>query len=51
LPYRYYTCANCATKGKAVCKGRSIPMEKLDDLVTKNLMERLFEPERLAAML
>ena len=49
--YRYYTCANCATKGKAVCKGRSIPMEKLDDLVTKNLMERLFEPERLAAML
>src|SRR5215467_11825502 len=49
--YRYYTCANCATKGKAVCKGRSIPMEKLDDLVTKNLMERLFKPERLAAML
>jgi site-specific DNA recombinase len=49
--YRYYTCANCATKGKAVCKGRSIPMEKLDHLVTKNLMERLFKPERLAAML
>jgi hypothetical protein len=43
--YRYYTCSNCATKGKAVCKGRSIPMEKLDRLVTDHLMERLFKPE------
>src|SRR4029077_4000302 len=49
--YRYYTCSNCATKGKTVCKGRSIPMEKLDRLVTENLMERLFEPERLAIIL
>ena len=45
--YRYYTCSNCATKGKTVCKGRSIPMEKLDRLVTDHLMERLFKPERL----
>ena len=49
--YRYYTCANCATKGKTVCKGRSISMEKLDQLVTNHLMERLFKPERLAAIL
>jgi site-specific DNA recombinase len=49
--YRYYTCSNCATKGKTVCKGRSIPMEKLDNLVTEHLMERLFKPERLAAIL
>ena len=49
--YRYYTCSNCATKGKTVCRGRSIPMEKLDRLVTENLMERLFKPERLAAIL
>jgi hypothetical protein len=26
--YRYYTCSNCATKGKTVCKGRSISMDK-----------------------
>ena len=32
--YRYYTCSNCATKGKTVCKGRSVSMEKLDRLVT-----------------
>ena len=49
--YRYYTCSNCATKGKTVCKGRSIPMEKLDRLVTDHLMERLFKPERLSAIL
>ena len=49
--YRYYTCSNCATKGKTVCKGRSIPMQKLDTLVTEHLMERLFKPERVAAIL
>jgi site-specific DNA recombinase len=48
--YRYYTCSNCATKGKTVCKGRSIPMGKLDTLVTEHL-ERLFQPERLALIL
>ena len=47
--YRYYTCSKCATKGKSACKGRSIPMHKLDALVTEHLMERLFKPERLAA--
>ncbi len=49
--YRYYTCANCTTKGKTVCKGRSIPMDKLDSLVTDHLVERLFKPERLAEIL
>jgi len=49
--YRYYTCSNCATKGKTACKGRSIPMQKLDTLVTEHLMERLFKPDRVAAIL
>jgi site-specific DNA recombinase len=49
--YRYYTCSNCATKGKTACKGRSIPMGKLDALVTDHLLERLFKPERLALIL
>jgi site-specific DNA recombinase len=49
--HRYYTCANCATKGKTVCKGRSIPMHKLDTLVTEHLIARLFQPERVAAIL
>src|SRR6516164_3360776 len=49
--YRYYTCSNCATKGKTICKGRSIPMERLDRLVIDHLMERLFKPERLSVIL
>ena len=49
--YRYYTCSTCTTKGKAVCKGRSIAMDRLDNLVTEHLKERLFQPERLAQLL
>ena len=32
--HRYYTCSTVRRKGKTVCKGRSIPMAKLDGLVT-----------------
>ena len=49
--YRYYTCGTCASKGKVSCKGRSIPMDKLDDLVTSGLGARLFDPARLAGIL
>jgi site-specific DNA recombinase len=45
--YRYYTCSTCARQGKSACKGRSIPMEKLDRLVT----ERLLTPERVGNLL
>jgi site-specific DNA recombinase len=31
-------------KGKTVCKGRSIPMDKLANLVTTHMTERLFQP-------
>ncbi|MDH2350274.1 recombinase zinc beta ribbon domain-containing protein [Bradyrhizobium sp. SSUT112] len=49
--HRYYACSTCARKGKTVCKGRSIPMAKLDTLVTTNMTEQLFRPERLAMIL
>jgi hypothetical protein len=49
--YRYYTCSSSTTKGKTVCKGRALPMQKLDGLVTEHLMERLFKPDRVAAIL
>ena len=49
--HRYYTCSTCARKGKSACKGRSIRMDKLDGLVTQHLIDRLFNPERLAAIL
>jgi len=51
IVHRYYTCSTCARKGKSACKGRSIRMDKLDRLVTEQLVKRLFEPERLAIIL
>jgi site-specific DNA recombinase len=51
IVHRYYTCSTCARKGKSACSGRSIRMDKLDRLVTDHLIERLFRPERLGAML
>ncbi len=49
--YRYYTCGTCAQKGKEACKGRSIPMEKLDRLVTERLADQLLTPERIGKLL
>jgi site-specific DNA recombinase len=49
--HKYYSCSTCARQGKSVCKGRSIRMDKLDNLVTSHLIERLLAPERLEALL
>jgi Recombinase zinc beta ribbon domain len=49
--YRYYTCSIKARQGEAGCKGRSIPMERLDNLVTEHIAERLLQPERLEELL
>ena len=32
--HKYYTCSTCARQGKSACNGRSIRMDKLDQLVT-----------------
>ncbi|MCK1281003.1 hypothetical protein IVB46_37835 [Bradyrhizobium sp. 61] len=37
-------------KRKDGLQGRSVRMEKLDELVTTHLTERLFQPERLATI-
>jgi site-specific DNA recombinase len=49
--YRYYTCSTCARQGKSACKGRSIPMDKLDRLVTERLADRLLTSERVGDLL
>ncbi len=49
--YRYYSCSSSARVGEAACKGRSVPMDKLDQLVTKHVAERILLPERLEALL
>jgi hypothetical protein len=49
--YRYYTCSIKARQGETGCKGRSIPMEKLDNLVASHIEERLLQPDRLEEVL
>jgi site-specific DNA recombinase len=49
--YRYYTCSIKARQGETGCKGRSIPMEKLDKLIAGHIEDRLLQPERLEEML
>jgi hypothetical protein len=49
--YRYYTCLIKARQGETGCEGRSIPMEKLDNLVAEHMADRLLQPERLEEIL
>jgi len=49
--YRYYTCSTKARQGKTGCEGRSIPMDRLDQLVANHLEDRLLQPERLETIL
>ncbi len=49
--HRYYACSTCARSGKTACAGRSIRMDRLDHLVTEQLIDRLLEPDRLKTIL
>lgn len=49
--HRYYSCSSNTRMEKSACKGRSIRMDKLDSLVTDQLLERFLDPARLQQML
>jgi hypothetical protein len=49
--YRYYSCSAAARMGKTACKGRSIPMDRLDQLVTSQIADHLLVPDRVADLL
>jgi site-specific DNA recombinase len=49
--YRYYTCCTKARQGETGCPGRTVPMEKLDNLVAEYIEQRLLEPKRLERLL
>ncbi len=49
--YRYYTCSTKARQGETGCKGRTVPMEKLDSLVADHIERRLLRPDRLERIL
>ncbi|WP_281196611.1 recombinase family protein, partial [Paramagnetospirillum marisnigri] len=45
--HRYYACSSHAKKGKTVCKGQRIRMDRLDDMVMEYLGSKVFDPDRL----
>ena len=49
--YRYYTCNKRSTEGACSCKGRSIPMKRLDDLVIGQFKKSILSPERIETLL
>ncbi|WKW52032.1 recombinase family protein [Rhodomicrobium lacus] len=49
--YRYYACSIRARQGETGCKGRAIPMDKLDRMVVGHIEERLLDPERIEEVL
>jgi site-specific DNA recombinase len=49
--YRYYACSIKARQGETGCKGRAIPMDKLDNMVVGHIEERLLDPDRLENLL
>jgi site-specific DNA recombinase len=49
--YRYYTCSIRARQGDTGCTGRSVPIDKLDNLVASHIEHRLLTPERLEEVL
>jgi DNA invertase Pin-like site-specific DNA recombinase len=49
--YRYYTCCTKARQGETGCPGRTVPMEKLDNLVAVYIEQRLLQPKRLEQLL
>jgi len=49
--YRYYACSIKARQGETGCKGRAIPMDKLDRMVVSHIEDRLLDPDRLEKLL
>ncbi len=49
--YKYYTCCTKARQGETACKGRTVPMERLDTIVAEHIEQRLLQPKRLEQIL
>ncbi|MDR3512503.1 MAG: recombinase family protein [Caulobacteraceae bacterium] len=49
--YRYYACSMKARQGETACGGRSVRMDKLDELVADYIADRLLQPDRLEEVL
>ena len=50
-PLPVYTCSTKARQGETGCKGRTVPMDKLDHVVADHIEQRLLQPKRLEEIL
>ncbi|WP_072909503.1 recombinase family protein [Malonomonas rubra] len=49
--YRYYKCTTRINRNKQACDSSSIPVETLDRLILDAISDKVFTPQRVAAML
>ena len=49
--HRYYACSTKGRQGSTGCAGRSIRVARLDESVTRHVIQRILDPERLAGLL
>ena len=49
--YRYYACSRHADMGKTACPGTTIPVAKLDEIVTDSLCDKILQPDRIKEMI
>lgn len=49
--YRYYSCATLVRYGAGTCEGRRVPMDDLDDLITKHVLRELLTPSKMNYLL
>lgn len=49
--YRYYKCSHKISTSPSVCATPNLPMERIDQLVLQQMVERVLTPERVTQML
>lgn len=49
--YKYYKCTSRKNKGNHVCTSGNLPMEKTNQLVLHQLVDKVFAPERVQTMM
>ncbi len=49
--YRYYKCTRRQNHGNSACSSRSLPIEKVDQLVVKQLVDKVLQSDRLQELM
>lgn len=49
--YRYYKCTSRHGKGNHTCTSKNLPMEKVDQLIMDELIDKVLQPDHLQALM